>query len=245
LAHFTGWAEQQLQDLDVLTDEADSILGILEWGAEAGSWPEVLRLGQAVEGALTLQGWWGAWERVLGWELRAARALEDRAAEGWALHQLGTRALCLEDASAARENLGEALRLREASGDFEGAAVTRHNLRLLDGLYGDHGLRDGGGSEWWRSRLWLGVIALVIALVLLGATALGTEQTDNGIFPSLLPDPLQRLLEGDEPGGPDAPSGGSASPETSPSSPSSSRETASPETSPSSPSSSASASSDP
>ena len=195
LQHFADWAERHLQDLDTLVDEAGSILGILEWGARAGSWVGVLRLGRAVEGAFVVDGRWGAWERILGWELEAARAQGDRVAEGWSLHQLGTRALCLDDAPQARENLTTSLHLRESLGDSDGAAVTRHNLRLLDGQHGTEG--DDGGSSWWKlTSLWLGAIALVFALVLLGAATLGTERADNGIFPSILPDPLQRLLGG-------------------------------------------------
>jgi hypothetical protein len=168
LDHFATWAARHFDDLDALTDEAESVLGILEWGAEAGHWAEVLQLGRAVEGALAAAGQLGAWERVLQWELQAARALEDRTAEGWALHQLGTRALCLEDASVARENLTEALHLRESLGDWEGAAVTRHNLRLLGGFAGDHG-PEGNGSDGGTGGLvlWLAIVGAIIFVSIL------------------------------------------------------------------------------
>jgi len=133
LAYFTIWAEGQRQAPDRLLEEAEPILRALEWGAEAGRWAEVLRLGQAVEGALALGGRWSAWAQVLQWVLQAAQALGNQAAEGWALHQTGTQALCLGDGVAARTSLAKALRLREALGDRAGAAVTRHNLNILLG----------------------------------------------------------------------------------------------------------------
>jgi hypothetical protein len=68
---------------------------------------------------------------VLRWILQAGQALGDQAAEAWALHQLGTRSLCLGDSGAAQTTLTQALQLRQALGDRAGAAVTQHNLDLL------------------------------------------------------------------------------------------------------------------
>jgi hypothetical protein len=133
LAYFTTWAERHRSAPGRLLEEADAILQALKWAAGAGRWKEVLRLGWAVEGALALGRRWGAWAQVLQWVLQAARALADQAAEAWSLHQLGSRALCLGDAAAARTSLSQALRMREAIGDRAGAAVTRHNLNLLPG----------------------------------------------------------------------------------------------------------------
>ncbi len=133
LAHFATWAEGQRDAPDRLLEAADAILQALEWAVKAGHWREVLHLGRAMEGALALGGRWGAWARVLGWLLQAARALGDRAVEAWAFHQLGTRALCLGETTAARTSLTKALRLRDVLGDRAGAAVTRHNLGLILG----------------------------------------------------------------------------------------------------------------
>lgn len=105
----------------------------LEDGITRRAWAQVLRLGRTVETPLILAGRWGAWEAVLGNELRAAHGLGDRTAEAWSLHQLGTRALCLGDTFTARVHLSEALRIRESLGDIDGAAVTRHNLEFLSG----------------------------------------------------------------------------------------------------------------
>jgi hypothetical protein len=179
LDHFATFAERHLQDLEALAEEADSTLRILEWGAQAGNWAGVLRLGRAMEGALAVSGQWGSWERVLGWELDAARALGDRAAEGWSLHQLGTRALCLEDAFVARENLTEALDLRESLGDREGAAVTRHNLRLLGGSGGDHGPEENGsGGGAGGLVTWLAIVGVIILLGILPFLGIAEGEQD-------------------------------------------------------------------
>jgi len=199
LEHFAIWAEQQRQAPERVAEETDAILGILQWAQQEGRWAEALRLERAVEDALALGGRWGAWAQVLGWELETARELGDRAAEAWSLHQSGTRALCLEDSSTARENLTQALQLRESLGDWEGAALTQHNLELL-GFSGPDGDRepegdggsggDGGGSGWWSSggwwgpRLWIpGAIVLVLALVLLGALLASPELVGSKVKP--------------------------------------------------------------
>jgi len=131
LAHFTTWAEGQQQTPGHLLEEADALLQVLEQAVQAKRWESVLRLGRAVEGALAVGKRWGAWAQVLRWILQAAQALGEQAAQSWALHQLGSRALCLGDTSAARTTLTKALRLREALGNKAGAAITRHNLKLL------------------------------------------------------------------------------------------------------------------
>ncbi|MBN1814076.1 MAG: zinc ribbon domain-containing protein [Anaerolineae bacterium] len=131
LAYFTAWAEAQQQTPDGLLEEADAIMRILEWAVGADRWTDVLRLGRALEGALALGGRWATWAQVLRWILQAGQALGDQATEAWALHQIGTRALCLGDSTAARTSLTQALELREALGDHAGAAVTKHNLGLI------------------------------------------------------------------------------------------------------------------
>jgi hypothetical protein len=131
MAHFTTWAEALRDAPERLLEEADAILQLLAWGVDTGRWADVIRLGQAVDGALALGRQWGAWAQVLQWVLQAARSLGDQTAQAWALHQSGTRALCLGEKRLARDALVKALRLREALGDQMGAAVTRHNLQFL------------------------------------------------------------------------------------------------------------------
>jgi hypothetical protein len=138
LAYFTSWAEGRPlggrpPGSDRWRQEADIILQLMAWAAESERWAELLRLAWAVEGILALSGRWQAWRQALEWGLQAARALGNRAAEARALHQLGTRALCLGETAAAGLALGQALRLRQALGDQAGALITHHNLELLLG----------------------------------------------------------------------------------------------------------------
>ncbi len=131
LEYLTRWAEEHAQAPERLAEERPAILTALSWATGAGRWRDALRLGRAFEGALASTRQWGAWQRVLRIGLDAAQRLGDRAAEAWALHQLGVHALSVGDAVAARSRFTEALRLRESLGDHAGAAVTRHNLMQL------------------------------------------------------------------------------------------------------------------
>lgn len=131
LSYFTTWAQQYQKLPSYLLEETDAILHVLEWAVGAGRWAEVLQLVKAVEGALALGKRWGLWAQVLQWGLYAARSLSDTAAQAWVLHQLGSRALCLDDVSTARDLLTQALQIRESLGDEVGAAITRHNLNFL------------------------------------------------------------------------------------------------------------------
>ncbi|MBD1868130.1 choice-of-anchor D domain-containing protein [Cyanobacteria bacterium FACHB-471] len=130
LSCFTTWAEQHGQVTE-LAQESNVLLRMMQLGIETQRWPEVLRLAKAIDPALTLSGLWGAWEQALQWALQAGQALGDRASEAWAMHQLGTRALCLEDSFAAQSWLTQALEQRESLGDQPGTVATLHNLGLL------------------------------------------------------------------------------------------------------------------
>lgn len=133
LTYFAGWAEQSQATPDSILEEMGAIRRLLAWGVEAKRWPETFRLARAVEGVLSLSGRWDAWAEALQHGLQAAAGLGDRAAKAWVWHQLGTRALCLDDYVTAQTALSRALRLRETLGDFAGAEITRHNLNLLLG----------------------------------------------------------------------------------------------------------------
>ncbi len=52
--------------------------------------------------------------------------------EAWALHQLGTCALCLSENADAINYLTKAIQLRQSLGDERGVSATRHNLDLLE-----------------------------------------------------------------------------------------------------------------
>lgn len=126
----TAWAERHP---DRILEEAASLRQVVESAAAAESWETVRRLGRAIEGPLALAGRWGGWGLVIERVLAASEALRNVPSHAWALHQRGTRALCLGDHQTAREDLTRALQIRESIGDVAGAAVTRHNLGLLLG----------------------------------------------------------------------------------------------------------------
>lgn len=131
VANLIAWIQQHQFSSHPIVQESDMILRLLKWSYETERWSEVLQLGRALESSLILGRRWGIWQQVLQWELEAARLLSDQAAESWALHQLGSRALCLEENSVARNYLEQALELRNSLGDGMGAAITRHNLNHL------------------------------------------------------------------------------------------------------------------
>ena len=133
VGYFAQWAEAKSADPRSMLSSVDVILQLLEWAVSNKQWAQVLRLGKAIQATLAVGLRWGAWLQVLKWILMAAQALGERAAEGWALHQIGTHAVCVGDRQAGQTFLTQALQLRQAIGDHEGAAVTQHNLNLLLG----------------------------------------------------------------------------------------------------------------
>jgi hypothetical protein len=188
LSYFTTWAQQYEKLPTYLLEETDAILHVLEWAVGAGRWAEVLQLVKAVEGSLALGKRWGLWAKVLQWGLYAARSLSDLAAQAWVLHQLGSRALCLDDVSTARDLLTQALQIRESLGDEVGAAVTRHNLNLLLSPLSPQHEPQSAASEtaphpgvllWFKSLLGFMLLALA-----------GLLFWPNPKNPTLLPDPI-------------------------------------------------------
>ncbi|NWF59451.1 MAG: AAA family ATPase [Fischerella sp.] len=131
IAYFTNWAQQHQKQSKTLFSEADAIVQILEVAVRSSRWQDVLCLVKLMESALALSKRWGLWEEVLQRGLQASQAERDKASEAWALHQLGTRALCLEENSTALKYLTRAIELRESLNDETGVAVTRHNFNLL------------------------------------------------------------------------------------------------------------------
>ena len=109
----------------------DSIVIALGQGVSQRRWLRVLDLVRAVEPHVVEGGRWGAWEAALDAALAAARALGDRSAEGWALHQLGIRAMALGDDDRARTLLSDALAVRSGAGEIAQAAVTESQLATL------------------------------------------------------------------------------------------------------------------
>ncbi|MER3589441.1 MAG: AAA family ATPase, partial [Mastigocladus sp. ERB_26_1] len=131
IAYFINWTQLYLQQPQNLLAKIDAIVQILEVAVRASRWQIVLHLAKAVEGLLALSKRWGLWERVLQRGLQASQAERDKASEAWALHQLGTRALCLEENTVAFRYFTRALELRESLSDVTGLALTRQNFNLL------------------------------------------------------------------------------------------------------------------
>lgn len=133
LTHLVAHAERHVGDPDRLRDDLEPIVHALRWGVAHAAFADVVRLARASDATAELAGLWDAWGTILELALQAAELAGDLAGRAWALHQLGTRALCLGDDDDAASRLGEALDVRQQLGDAEGAAATRHNLDQLFG----------------------------------------------------------------------------------------------------------------
>ena len=182
LSRLVSWTEQSSGDPETLFRNLPAIEHAVQWAADHTHWQEVLRLARAVEPALSSSGRWTAWGKLLELGSRAAMELRDEASRAWALHELGSRAICLGDLESARKFLHEALTLRIDLGDHWDAALTRHNLDLLrpPTIPGDGGPKqpspeNQGGSKTALSKLaelpralkfaGLGLIAVATGLV--------------------------------------------------------------------------------
>ncbi|HEX3316679.1 MAG TPA: choice-of-anchor D domain-containing protein [Solirubrobacteraceae bacterium] len=171
-------------------EETPALLALLDAGARAERWHDVLRVARQAGPPLTTGGRVGAWGVVSDHALVAARAAGDRAGEGWALHERGSRALCLGDRELAAAALGEALALREQLGDAPGAALTRHNLAQLGGGAGGVPPHNGGPPPGPRPRWpWiaggLGVVAAAAVAVALAADGGGSSPTAPPASPAV------------------------------------------------------------
>lgn len=142
ITYFTAWADRHRRNREQLFEAADALIRVQEHATDERRWGEALRLGRQLEGPLVVGGRWGSWEPVLQRSLAAARALGDRSVEAWALHQLGSRAVCLGDAAVARRLLGQATSLREELGETGAAAVSRQNLGFVVTAVADEGRRE-------------------------------------------------------------------------------------------------------
>jgi hypothetical protein len=132
LAHFVRWAEANRRSLPAMAEATLPMRAILGWAAARPERaPEAVRLARAMELNLVYRGKWAQWRGVMQIALDAARSAGDRAAEAYALHQLGSQALCLGDKPLAQTLLQKALDIRNAIGDAGGAAASAHNLQVL------------------------------------------------------------------------------------------------------------------
>lgn len=130
-------AERWLSDRPLaesaILEEADALLGLMASARARARWAPVVRLGRAVERVYAIASRWDRWREVLEGVLEGARNLDDPAQEAWALHQLGTRHVGLDQIQPGREELLEALKIREKIKDTAGEQVTRANLAFAGG----------------------------------------------------------------------------------------------------------------
>lgn len=155
VAHFAEWAEANRRDPDAQLTEWRALLALVRSALRRGHHRGVIRLGRAISAAFASSRRWGAWQEVLEAVVGAGRRVGDRGAEAWALHQLGTRSVCLGERDHGAKLLREALRIRQEIGDAAGEVATRHNLRAL--------------RPWWLPkrvmRFPLVAVVLVAAMV--------------------------------------------------------------------------------
>jgi hypothetical protein len=161
---------------------AIAVLGLLARAREVGAARETLELARVADAPLALGGNWGAWRASASAAADAARETGDEAAEAWALHQLGSHAVCLDDAASATAHLGDAARIRDALGDADGAALSRHNLAQLRSA--------PSGNGRWRTRS-IGAAGVVVVALLAAALAvgLGSGGDETGPQPPRPPGP--------------------------------------------------------
>lgn len=164
LNYFVRWLEEQPTQA-LIEESADALIYTVKRAGEKQRWPQVIRLGRALERSLIIWKRWQTWLDILNLILKAARALGDRTVEAWALHQLGSRAMCLGQTDQARELLTEALSIRKAIKDKAGLKVTQHNLNVL--LRASIPPKGGksGGRPWSIGRFTM-IMSLVIAAML-------------------------------------------------------------------------------
>lgn len=130
--YLADWSEANRKDHHRILDESGPLLWAIDQLEATARWPHLLRLARATEAAFGLGLMWGAWHKVLMAGLEAARELEDHEAEAWFLHQLGSRAICTDDESAADRYLMSALELRQALPNDRQITATRNNLSMLE-----------------------------------------------------------------------------------------------------------------
>ncbi len=120
------------QPPELVLAELPVLMAFLRWAVAEKRSPQVLAMARSLDPALILGKQWEQWGRVLQWALQAAWQLEDRRSEAWAWHQLGTRALLLDDITTAYDALQQALQLRqELVRTLPGMATDRDRLAIV------------------------------------------------------------------------------------------------------------------
>jgi hypothetical protein len=168
------WLSQQPPEM--ILPEVPVAMVFVRWAVQQQRWALVLELARSLDSTLAIAKQWEEWRRMLQWALQAAWQLADTAAEAWAWHQLGVRALCLDDVTTAYDALDQALRLRQGLNDPQAIALTARMWHYS--MQGTLPARLPAGPDQvprWRTNLFLGVIALVTFGVTVGL-GLGVRQ---------------------------------------------------------------------
>jgi hypothetical protein len=108
LDHFATLARNGALTPARLDNDAEAILGLAEWAAEAGRFARLLELVRSLEAAFGIAQRSGQWLTLLERARTAARVLGDRQSEIWALRQMAAAAAATGDGVSAQRHLREA-----------------------------------------------------------------------------------------------------------------------------------------
>ena len=169
----TQWCVAET-DTDLISAAAPAIVSAIGSAVQAGDHRAAIALGRSADGAVSLSGRWGVWGQLLDATREAAVASTDPFAEGWSLHQLGTRALAEQRHDEALSKLTEAADIRRRIGDTAGLDVTEHNLSLLSpppaAVPPHHRASapsSSSGIPWWAwTMILVGLLAAVVTGIL-------------------------------------------------------------------------------
>lgn len=166
LDHFSDWLKTNPQEM-LVDQAADTLFHLIKRAGEKKQWPHVVTLGKSLEKIYILRKKWQGWLKILELLRMAARALADRKLEGWVLHQLGSRAMCMGSKDVAQGFLKGALDIRRLIGDKAGLAVSQHNMSVLMNLPLPTKAGRTSSLRRWLTCGAVGGAAGVVALVLL------------------------------------------------------------------------------
>lgn len=130
LNHLGNWLQSAPQGM--LVDKlADTLFYLIQRAGEKKQWKHVVIIGKWLERLYALKKKWQGWLKILNLLRMAAQALGDKYLQGWVLHQMGSRSMCLGAKAQAQEFLKQALEVRKAIGDKAGLQATQHNMNVL------------------------------------------------------------------------------------------------------------------
>lgn len=203
LNHFANWLQSAPQSM--LVDKlADTLFHLIQRAGEKKQWKYVVIIGQWLEKLYAVKKKWAGWLKILNLLRMAAQALGDKYLQGWVLHQMGSRSMCLGAKAEAKELLKQALEVRKAIGDKAGLQATQHNMNVLMNVPAPIQQTPSSpkSNPQNLTRMFVGgttVVAVTAALVLAGmyfypftepaptATPTTTEVPTSTLTPTLLP----------------------------------------------------------